>query len=106
MQYFHKIHGSVLRIESRQMDSLDASSNSDETASSDSGPRWSILGLGGLVSLCCLVAPTTNAVEGATAASGATAAVGGGLIQIIVAALTVGVIGLAVRLRANRSCER
>jgi hypothetical protein len=84
----------------------DAPSDADRDATTDSGPRWSILGLGGVVSLCCIVAPATSVATGVTAASGATAAVGGGLIQILVAALTVGVIGVAIRLRTDRSCDR
>ena len=84
----------------------DAPSDADRDATTDSGPRWSLLGLAGVGSLCCIVAPTVNVASGVTAASGATAAVGGGLVQILVTALTVGAIGLVVRYRMDRSCER
>jgi precorrin-3B methylase len=81
-------------------------SDVDDVSSGDSGSRWSVLGLAGVGSLCCIVAPTISVASGVTAASGATAAIGGGLVQILVTALTVGAIGLAVRYRTDRSCER
>ncbi len=81
-------------------------SDVDDISSDDSGPRWSLLGLAGVGSLCCIVAPTVSVASGVTAASGAIAAVGGGLVQILVSALTVGAIGLVVRYRMDRSCER
>lgn len=76
----------------------------DETGSRR---RWSLLGLGGALSLCCLfAAPAATGAAGATAAGGATAALGGGLIRILVAALTVGVLGFVYRFRSDsKSCE-
>ena len=60
--------------------------------------RWSLLGLGGTVSLCCLfAAPLTTTAVGATVAGGTTAALGGGLVRILVSAVTVGVLGVAAR---------
>jgi hypothetical protein len=63
--------------------------------------KWSWLGLGGIASLCCVFAAPSGAAAlgGAAAAGGTTAALGGGLIRIAVAALTVGFIALALRLR-------
>jgi len=74
--------------------------------------RWSLLGLGGVLSLCCLFAAPAatgaagGAVVGSTAA--ATGVVGspvadgtafGGVIRILVSAVTVGTIGAIVRTR-------
>ncbi|WP_232701775.1 hypothetical protein [Halobacterium wangiae] len=81
---------------------------SEEDADADSGDRWTLLGVGGALSLCCLfAAPAATGVAGGTAAGGATAALGGGLIRVLVAALTVGVIGVVLRLRSGSgSCEK
>jgi len=77
-------------------------SEGDESADSDS--RWSLLGLGGAVSLCCLfAAPAAGGAVTGTAAGGATAALGGGVVRILVSALTVGLLGMALRYRAS-SC--
>jgi hypothetical protein len=68
----------------------------------DSGlSRWSILGLGGVGSLCCVFAApsSTAALGGAAAAGGTTAALGGDLVRIAVVTLTVGTIAAALRLR-------
>jgi hypothetical protein len=79
----------------------DSERSSDET---DASARWSLLGVGGTVSLCCLfAAPAATGAAGSTVAGGATAALGGGLVRILVSALTVGVIGLAMRSRIG-SC--
>jgi hypothetical protein len=66
--------------------------SSDESGSAEdaSTPPWGLLGVGGAVSLCCLFAAPT---AGAAAAGGTAGALGGGLIRIVVTALTVGVIG-------------
>jgi len=68
----------------------------------DGRSRLVLLGVGGLLSLCCLVAaPATTSAVGTQAAGGASPAVGGGLVRILVSAITVGCIGAAVRLRAD-----
>jgi hypothetical protein len=74
---------------------------SEQDDDSETASRWSLLGLGGVASLCCVFAAPSGAaaVGGAAAAGGTTAALGGGLIRIAVAALAVGVITLALRLR-------
>ncbi|MEF8806459.1 hypothetical protein [Natronomonas sp.] len=74
---------------------------SEQDDESETASRWSLLGLGGVASLCCVFAvPSgTAALGGAAAAGGTTAALGGGLIRITVAALAVGFIVVALRLR-------
>ena len=80
------------------------SCEASEDESAESGSRWSLLGLGGAVSLCCLfAAPATGGAVGGTVAGGATAALGGGVVRILVSALTVGLLGLALRYRGG-SC--
>jgi hypothetical protein len=72
-----------------------------EDGSSQSG-RWALLGVGGAVSLCCLVAaPAASGAVGTTAAGGTTAALGGGLVRVFVSALTVGAVGVWLRYRAE-----
>lgn len=66
-------------------------SNEDTSAEDTSTPPWRLLGVGGALSLCCLFAAPTAA--GAAAAGGTAAVLTGGLIRIVVTALTVGVIG-------------
>ncbi|WP_340097772.1 hypothetical protein [Salinibaculum salinum] len=64
----------------------------------DSASRWSVLGLGGLASLCCL-GPGAAAVGG-----GATAgALGLGLLQVGVTILTLTVVAAVVRWRLDCS---
>lgn len=76
--------------------------DTDTTDEANSKRRWSIFGVGGAVSLCCLfTAPAATGAVGSTAAGGATAALGGGVIRILVAAVTVGAIGIAARLLTN-----
>lgn len=73
-------------------------------ADSDSASRRSLLGLGGLASLCCL--GTGAAVVGGGAAAGGGAAVagaGGGLVQIAVTVMTLAVIGVVLRWRSGCS---
>lgn len=78
-----------------------------ETAESDDGSRWSLLGVGGALSLCCLfTAPVATGGASGVTAGGATAALGATLLQIAVAALAVGVAGAALRWRSgSRSCD-
>lgn len=67
----------------------------------DGGGRsgWAILGLGGVLSLCCLLAtPAATGTVGGVAAGRATNALGGPVIQILVTALTVGILGFGYRL--------
>jgi hypothetical protein len=80
---------------------------SEESADESAGARWSVLGIGGLASLCCLfVAPATTGVASGTAAGGTTAALGGSLVQVAVTALTVGALAGIVRLsRRHRSAD-
>ena len=81
---------------------------SDTTEEATSRGRWSLLGLGGTVSLCCLVAaPAATGAVGTAVAGGTTAALGGGLVRILVSAVTVGIIGIAVRIwSSSPSCKR
>ncbi len=82
-------------------------STEDGEGESEPPSRWPVLWVGGAVSLCCLFAAPATGAAGATLAGGATAAAGGTLVQIAVVALTVGMIGLVVRLRSGSdSCER
>ncbi|NIC00471.1 hypothetical protein [Halobacterium sp. R2-5] len=67
-----------------------------DDADVDDGPNWSLLGLGGALSLCCVFAPVAAGAVGGAAAGGATASVGGGLVQVVVSAVTVGVLGAAL----------
>jgi hypothetical protein len=67
---------------------------------SDAGSRWSILGIGGALSLCCLfAAPAATGAAGGAVAGGTTAALGGSLVQILVAGLAVATLAVASRLR-------
>ncbi|WP_436925013.1 hypothetical protein [Halosimplex amylolyticum] len=76
--------------------------SSPDAETDGAGSRWSVLGIGGLVSLCCLfVAPATTGAAGAVAAGGATAALGGGLVQIAVTAVTIGALAGTYRLSRN-----
>lgn len=59
--------------------------------------RWSLLGLSGTVSLCCLFA--APAASSAAVAGGTAAAAGGGVVRVVVTALTVAVVGAVSRYR-------
>ncbi|QPV64178.1 hypothetical protein I7X12_06025 [Halosimplex litoreum] len=79
---------------------------SEESTDEESGARWSVLGIGGLASLCCLlVAPATTGAASGAAAGGTTAALGGGLVQVAVTALTVGALAGIARLSRRRSAD-
>ncbi|MFD1589374.1 hypothetical protein ACFR9U_20555 [Halorientalis brevis] len=80
----------------------------DATDEARSRGRWSLLGLGGTVSLCCLVAaPATTGAVGTAVAGGTTAALGGGLVRVLVSAVTVGIIGMALQMwTSSPSCKR
>ncbi|MFB6270360.1 MAG: hypothetical protein ABEH83_10470 [Halobacterium sp.] len=84
----------------------DADADADgENGDGGDGSRLAWLGLGGVLSLCCVFATSTGtAVVGGTAA-GSTAAAGGGPVQIAVAAVTVAALWLVFRLRAERSAD-
>lgn len=70
---------------------------------SDDGRRWSILGIGGALSLCCLfAAPAATGAAGGAVAGGTTAALGGSLVQILVTVFAVGTLAFAYRLRQTR----
>jgi len=74
----------------------------DDATESDDGARWSLLGVGGALSLCCLfTAPVATGAASGVTAGGATAALGATLLQILVAALAVGVAGAAIRWRSG-----
>jgi hypothetical protein len=68
---------------------------------------WSLLGIGGVLSLCCLVAaPAASGAVGGAAGAGTAATLGGGAVQILVTAVTVGLLAGFVRLRTGgESCE-
>jgi len=69
----------------------------DET-DTESKARWPLVSLGGVVSLCCLFAtPAATGAVGTTVAGGTTAALGGGLVRIVVSAVAVGVIGVVLQ---------
>ncbi|MEF8821519.1 MAG: hypothetical protein V5A52_04515 [Halovenus sp.] len=74
--------------------------SSETDTGSGSRTTWSILGLGGVVSLCCVFAtPLTAGGAGTAAGAGSAAALGGTLLQIAVTALTVGLFGVVLALR-------
>ena len=74
--------------------------DADDTG--DDGGRWSLLGVAGGLSLCCLfAAPAATGAAAGTVAGGATAALGGGLVRILVSAAAVGCLGVVLRLRAD-----
>jgi len=73
------------------------SQEADAESDAGSPPPWGLLGVGGAVSLCCLfAAPAAGGVAGAT-----TTALGGGLVRILVTALTVGTIGAVYCVRSS-----
>ncbi|WP_436930905.1 hypothetical protein [Halosimplex halobium] len=75
--------------------------DADDTAESTRS-HWSLLGIGGALSLCCLVAaPASTGAAGAVAGGSTTAVLGGNLVQILVTAVTVGLLAGFVRLRTG-----
>jgi hypothetical protein len=77
---------------------MTADTDTEATDETDSRRRWSMLGLGGALSLCCLfAAPTATGAVGSAVAGGTTAVLGGGAVRVLVSAVTVGGIGIAVR---------
>lgn len=82
----------------------DPTDTDDEpTDTDDASTGWrSLAGIGGVVSLCCLFAtPAATGAVGTTAAGGATAALGGGLVQILVTALGVGIAAFVIGMRTD-----
>jgi hypothetical protein len=78
-------------------DEMPAATDADD--GTDSNGRLAVLGIGGALSLCCLFgAPTAAAVAGGGAA-GEAAALGAGLVRVLVVAATVGLVGAVVRRR-------
>jgi hypothetical protein len=79
--------------------------DADGTAESTRS-HWSLLGISGALSLCCLVAaPASTGAAGAVAGGSTTAALGGGLVHVLVTAVTVGLLAGFVRLRTGgESC--
>jgi hypothetical protein len=76
----------------------------DESAAEESASTgWrSLVGLGGAVSLCCLFAtPAGTGAVGTTVAGGTTAALGGGVVRILVSAVAVGAVAAVVRMRTD-----
>ena len=72
-------------------------SPSNASKGTGSASTWSILGIGGIASLCCIfLAPATAAATGSALSGSATAVFGGTLVQIIVTALAVGVVAAGV----------
>ncbi|WP_415383443.1 hypothetical protein [Halosimplex sp. TS25] len=80
--------------------------DSDGSAESMQSYR-ALLGLGGALSLCCLVAaPASTSAAGAVAGGSTTAVLGGNLVQVLVTAVTVGLLVGFVRLRTGgESCD-
>jgi hypothetical protein len=68
---------------------------------------WSLFGIGGALSLCCLVAaPAASGAVGGAAGASTAATLGGGVVQVLVTAVTVGLLAGLVRLRTGgESCE-
>lgn len=78
-------------------------SDGDTSTENASTSPWRLLGVGGALSLCCLFAAPT---AGAAAAGGTATALGGGLVRIVVTALTVGVVGAVYRFHSSDcACE-
>jgi hypothetical protein len=74
----------------------------EPTEDTSSVSRWSLLAVGGAVSLCCLfAAPATMGAVGTSAAGGSTVAPTDGLVQIVVSIAAVGILGLVLRLRTG-----
>lgn len=84
-----------------------ADADTDADADADDRSRLSTLGLGGLLSLCCIfAAPTSAGAVGGAAAAGTTAAAGGDAVRIAIAALTVGALAAIWHVRStNDSCD-
>ena len=79
----------------------------DTTTDDGASAGWqSMLGLGGATALCCLFAtPAATGAVGTTVAGGTTAALGGGIIRVLVSAVTVGVLAVLVGRRTDcKSC--
>jgi len=75
--------------------------DADESDESTRSYR-TLLGLGGALSLCCLVAtPAATGAVGAAAGGGTAAALGGDMVQLLVTALTVGLLAGVLRLRTG-----
>ncbi len=75
----------------------------EPTDTNDASTGWrSLVGIGGAVSLCCLFAtPAATGAVGTTVAGGTTAALGGGLVRVLVTALGVGIAAFLVGRRAD-----
>ncbi|AWB26973.1 hypothetical protein [Halococcoides cellulosivorans] len=65
---------------------------SSADACDESGSTRSILAIGGVASLCCLFTAPAAFVAGGGLSAGAAAALGGTIAQILVTALTLGVL--------------
>ncbi|MFC7060031.1 hypothetical protein [Halovenus salina] len=73
---------------------------------SDYTGRWSLLGLAGVTSLCCLGLSSAAVTGGAAAVTGGAAAsgAGAGLAQVAATAVTLAVVALVVRWRRCSDC--
>lgn len=70
----------------------------DEVENANSKNRWPLIGLGGVLSLCCLVTSSAaTGAAGATVAGGTIAAFGGDLTRIFASAVTAGAVGIAIQ---------
>ncbi|WP_226013433.1 hypothetical protein [Halomicrobium salinisoli] len=80
--------------------------NSDGNAESTRSFR-ALLGVGGALSLCCLVAaPAATGAAGAVGGGGTAAALGGSLVQVLATAAAVGLLAALIRLRTGgESCD-
>ncbi|WP_132059309.1 hypothetical protein [Halorussus amylolyticus] len=71
---------------------------------------WTLLGLGGVASLCCLGSAAVGgaAIGGAAVTGGAVAGgLGAGLVQVLVTVLTVALLGLGWKaFGPDPKCER
>jgi len=75
--------------------------DADESAESTRSYR-ALLGLGGALSLCCLVAaPAATGAAGAATGGGVAAALGGSVVQILVTAVIVGLLAGFFRFRTG-----
>jgi len=79
----------------------DADGSTESTRS-----HWSLVGIGGALSLCCLVAaPAASGAVGGAAGASTAALLGGGLVRVLVTAVTVGLLVGLVRLRTGDECR-
>ncbi len=78
---------------------------SDQDGDADTGSPWSVLGVGGALSLCCVLTAPVGAAVGGAAVGGVTS-VTGGLVEVLVTVVAVGTVAVLLRFRSNSECRR